>query len=886
MKQLYLQENKIAKQIILIFSFFFCFTTSYAQLSNGGKPASLDMSLRKSGQLVSSVTLQSINPEQLKAEDFSYGTPFRYGVVQDVAIDIKQGTETPAHNGTLWRYEISSAEAKSLKLVFSTFDIPQGANLFIYSPDYSLIYGAFTEENASDDGSFVIADFPSSTLIIEYFEPFSPQFSGVVILEKVGLAYRDLNEMIEQNSLGEEFIDVNCGEGIKWQLEKHAVFLFTFIEDRNSYLCTGALINNVNNDGTPYALTANHCISSPIVAKTLTAYLNHETEGCGLMAKTRNTLNGATLVATGANSDFSLLRLESVPPANFQPYYAGWNLEENATRGTGIHQPNGILKKISLSYNQPTTFLDDIYWDEGGYSPASTHWEIFFDKGATAGGSSGSPLFDQNGLIIGQLHGGGDYDSYYGKLNYSWTKGNAIASQTTISTLKQLLANGSDITSHKGYVPATNLPEAIFTPEFQQVCTGEPIKLKDYSLFNITQWKWEITPSTITYHNGTSSTSANPEISFDNEGYYTIELTVENSEGKDSMIRQNAVIASSSIDVSFEQNFSSGKCLYELDTLKLFAYGATNYSWQIASETSSLFNTSNIDNNTFAIIKNDTIVIESTVTIKGTLIGTHGTCVDTAFFSIDFLKPENDNLINAQFIEPGQNGPFCNTCATVEDNEPIPPFESCTTQTDWCDEYGTGKNIVENSVWFYFDAPESGKVSIEATGMDGQIALYEANSERDILNGNYTILAANDDKSSLDPESGIDTVAVIPGKRYWIQFDGSGGGTEGEFLIILKVENKNWEETKIHYSETEKPARIFPQPADDRIIIQDDSFNKTRNIGVKIFSLTGSLLLDQQVEGGKSAISVNLKPGWPSGVYLISLTTNDKSYSQKIVISR
>ena len=236
-----------------------------------------------------------------------------------------------------------------MKLVFSTFDIPQGANLFIYSPDYSLIYGAFTEENVSDDGSFAIADFPSSSLIIEYFEPFSPQFSGIVILEKVGLAYRDLNEMIEQNSSGEEFIDVNCGEGINWQLEKHAVFLFTFIEDRNSYLCTGALINNVNNDGTPYALTANHCISSPIVAKTLTAYFNHETKGCGLMAKTRSTLNGATLVATGANSDFSLLRLESVPPANFQPYYAGWNLEENATRGTGIHQPNGILKKISLS---------------------------------------------------------------------------------------------------------------------------------------------------------------------------------------------------------------------------------------------------------------------------------------------------------------------------------------------------------------------------------------------------------------------------------------------------------------------------------------------------------------------------------------------------------
>ncbi|HNZ72643.1 MAG TPA: hypothetical protein PKJ43_08475, partial [Prolixibacteraceae bacterium] len=87
---IYYFNSKLAKLFFLISLIFSCSTISYAQLSEGGKPASLDMTFRKSGQLVSSVTLQPINPEQLKAEDFSFGTPFRYGVVQDVAIDIKQ----------------------------------------------------------------------------------------------------------------------------------------------------------------------------------------------------------------------------------------------------------------------------------------------------------------------------------------------------------------------------------------------------------------------------------------------------------------------------------------------------------------------------------------------------------------------------------------------------------------------------------------------------------------------------------------------------------------------------------------------------------------------------------------------------------------------------
>ena len=54
-----------------------------------------------------------------------------------------------------------------------------------------------------------------------------------------------------------------------------------------------------------------------------------------------------------------------------------------------------------------------------------------WDEGVTEPGSSGSPLFDQNGRIIGQLYGGSaacqgtsanGYD-YYGRLGVSWGLG-------------------------------------------------------------------------------------------------------------------------------------------------------------------------------------------------------------------------------------------------------------------------------------------------------------------------------------------------------------------------------------------------------------------------------------------------------------------------------
>src|SRR5204862_401196 len=70
-----------------------------------------------------------------------------------------------------------------------------------------------------------------------------------------------------------------------------------------------------------------------------------------------------------------------------------------------------------------------------GINWGPNHWRIgSYEQGTTEPGSSGSPLFDQNHRIVGQLHGGTasctslTYDEY-GKVAASWDGGGATSSR-------------------------------------------------------------------------------------------------------------------------------------------------------------------------------------------------------------------------------------------------------------------------------------------------------------------------------------------------------------------------------------------------------------------------------------------------------------------------
>ncbi|MFC2086424.1 trypsin-like peptidase domain-containing protein, partial [Bacteroidota bacterium] len=348
-----------------------------------------------------------------------------------------------------WQLNIVSKGAYSINLIYNYFDIPEGAKLFVYNKPKDNYIGAFTSRNVKNDKTFATFLVKGESIIVEYYEPASVKGLGKIAISKVIHGYKDFYSKLNKGygSSGSCNNNANCPEGEGWQNEKRSVAMILL--SSNTRWCSGSLINNVHMDGTPYFLTANHCLGGE---NTWIIMFNYESIGCENQdGPTNQTIQNTTLLASNSSSDFALVQLSETPPVDYNVYYSGWTRHDTATeQSVGIHHPSGDIKKISFDYD-PTTSSD---YDPSPYL-SNSHWEITaWDDGTTEGGSSGSPLYDQNHRIVGQLHGGWASCSsitpdFYGKFSMSWDHGT-----TSSNRLKDWLdPDNTDVMTLNGWDP-------------------------------------------------------------------------------------------------------------------------------------------------------------------------------------------------------------------------------------------------------------------------------------------------------------------------------------------------------------------------------------------------------------------------------------------------
>lgn len=215
-------------------------------------------------------------------------------------------------------------------------------------------------------------------------------------------------------------VNVVCPEAVGWENERNSVALIV-VNGQES--CTGSLVMNTCNTNRPYFLTANHCLSGN-VANWVFQFQTWSNTCIGNNGWREDVqFNGATLRANNAASDFALLELNQTPPANSGITYSGWNRNINVPNGSvGIHHPAGDLMKFSRDLDPSGV---------SSWGGTNNHWVSVFEQGTVQPGSSGSPLYDMNHRIVGQLHGDqqnqGNYCAQrrgeYGKFDQSWIGG-------------------------------------------------------------------------------------------------------------------------------------------------------------------------------------------------------------------------------------------------------------------------------------------------------------------------------------------------------------------------------------------------------------------------------------------------------------------------------
>lgn len=366
------------------------------------------------------------------------------------------GNWLPIKEGKLWQIAFSSKGAYSLNLILSGMKIPEGAVIFAYTPGYKNIAGPFTSSYNTKSGILPIQPLPGQEIILEYFEPLKAEFEGKFVVSKISHDFTD----ILKTSLNKGFNDsgdcnvcINAPAGNAWQDEKRSVAKIIMGGNRS---CSGALINNFNTPERPFFLTANHCIDNANEAASSVFMFQYENNCDGNNGPTYMVVNGSTRRANHANSDFCLLELDGGRvPSSYRPYFSGFSRSNTPPpNATGIHHPCGDVKKICVE-NDPLTSTS---YQANGIHNNANHWRVAnWDVGVTEGKSSGSPLYDNNSRIIGQLHGGfaactGSNDNgksdWYGKLFTSWEQSNNINQQ-----LRFWLAGASNPTTMNGFSP-------------------------------------------------------------------------------------------------------------------------------------------------------------------------------------------------------------------------------------------------------------------------------------------------------------------------------------------------------------------------------------------------------------------------------------------------
>ncbi|MCB2209093.1 MAG: PKD domain-containing protein, partial [Bacteroidetes bacterium] len=96
-------------------------------------------------------------------------------------------------------------------------------------------------------------------------------------------------------------------------------------------------------------------------------------------------------------------------------------------------------------------------------------------------------------------------------------------------------SGGTDMKTKTNYITAEIPPPvAGFVADNTAPETNDIVNFTDISNNNPVSWVWVFNPPTVTYMNGTNANSQNPEVRFNIEGYYDVQLTATNASGSDT----------------------------------------------------------------------------------------------------------------------------------------------------------------------------------------------------------------------------------------------------------------------------------------------------------------------------------------------------------------
>lgn len=309
----------------------------------------------------------------------------------------------------VWGTRVRVEEAFRLRLHLSNVALPRGTRMWVYGSGGEVV-GPFGLELKDLKGGLWTPSVEGPEIHLEVELPegalarFQVDQTGEILAPWLLTAqWEDTSCYIDGRCVGRDRLG-------SVDLYRKAVAHLQFASGRFLGFCTGALVNDTDTKtAVPYLLTANHCISTGTEASSLEAFFDYARTSCNGALPTLSRMprsSGSSLMATGDDSDFTLLRLSRVPPGRV---LLGWNASPEAL-ATGVR-----LNRLSHpTYEGPDAIAHPQVYSESTIDanspthPSAPRPRFIYSRptsGGTFNGGSGAPVVLSNGQVVGQLYG-------------------------------------------------------------------------------------------------------------------------------------------------------------------------------------------------------------------------------------------------------------------------------------------------------------------------------------------------------------------------------------------------------------------------------------------------------------------------------------------------
>jgi V8-like Glu-specific endopeptidase len=330
--------------------------------------------------------------------------------------------------GFVWTAAVRVPGANALRLHLTGVDLAPGAALYVYNLA-GQAFGPYTGRGPLGDGVLHTNTVFGENLLLQLHTPADAERAPRLTLAEVGVmgarfaiprygvkgvfdasGVRSDTDFASNlcSSNADCVVNAGCQSSSVVNNAKDAIASILYQSGGSFFICTGGLIaDTVTTSVIPFFLTANHCVSTSGEAASVETYFDYATTcsspNCTQPYNNAGETVGSTIMHTSSTTDVTLLRLSSAPTTpDGVAAYLGW-------LSTAVANTNNLaLYRISHPSGAPQAYTEGVVDTSKPTCRRLNRGNFIYSRdtlGGTEGGSSGSPVVNGSGQVVGQLFG-------------------------------------------------------------------------------------------------------------------------------------------------------------------------------------------------------------------------------------------------------------------------------------------------------------------------------------------------------------------------------------------------------------------------------------------------------------------------------------------------